>query len=191
MITCSVCGKPATGHINIMASVASSVPSEMDPRCVDHMNSDPTPEAPPAAPERDDDDEEFASDVDLIRTAIAVTLRDEMGEAIHTALRKADITSGYAVWQAIRFMPEGEWAKAVEFARWGLINSIDRAITEAPAAPEPRRFGRVPVENGKVLYPTDDDDDAVRDSGVDPRLLNPPACVVVPEPAAPEPREAE
>lgn len=61
----------------------------------------------------------------------------------------------------------------------------------APAALEPRRLGRVPVENGKVIYPADDDDgDVVRGSGVDPRLLDPPACVVVPEPAAPELREA-
>ncbi len=33
---CRVCGKPATGAVNIMANAASSVPSVMEPRCEEH-----------------------------------------------------------------------------------------------------------------------------------------------------------
>jgi hypothetical protein len=37
MSLCKICGKPATGGVNVAASAASSVPSRFELRCQDHL----------------------------------------------------------------------------------------------------------------------------------------------------------
>ncbi len=48
-------------------------------------------------------------------------LREQMGEAIHTAFRKgSDHPTADQIWKLIREMPAEEWGKVVSFVTYGL-----------------------------------------------------------------------
>lgn len=58
------------------------------------------------------------------------TVRDQLGEAIHTGLRKgADGGGSDEAWRAIRDMSDKQWSNAVQFALCGL--GVTRAIAKA------------------------------------------------------------
>ena len=88
------------------------------------------------------------ADVERLRAALEA-VRDGLGEAIHTGLRKGADGGGSAnAWRAIAAMGRAQWRAALEFALDGL--GVTAALTPAPPA---SGEGRCPPSQGCIIGP--------------------------------------